>query len=52
MADGTHIGIGIFAGLIAGGLLGWYLIGQPAFGALAGAVVGLAISYLLDRVKN
>ena len=52
MADGTHIGIGIFTGLIVGGLLGWYLIAQPAFGAVAGGVVGLALSYLLDLFKN
>ena len=48
----THIGLGLFFGLLIGGMLGWAIADVPAFGAVAGGLGGVAIGYMSDRLKN
>jgi|GEM_PF-3714936 len=52
MSGATYIGLGLFFGLLIGGGLGWSIANEPAFGAVAGGLGGVAIGYMSDRLRN
>ena len=45
---GTKIGFFLFAGLLAGAILGQLVYGAPAVGAVAFGALGVVLALLLD----
>ena len=51
MVETTRMGIGLFLGLVLGGIAGKLLFNAPGVGAIAGGVIGVALGYWLDQRK-
>lgn len=46
--DFSRIGFGLFAGLVGGAAIGGFGFYSPVPGAIAGAILGLALALVLD----
>ena len=51
MVENTYIGFALFLGMVLGGVAGKILFNSPSYGAIFGALLGIAIGFLLDRRK-
>lgn len=51
-ADFSRIGLFVFLGLVLGAAAGGFTWYSPVPGALAGALIGLALALMIDRRKR